>query len=428
MNNHLRRSVESIGAQVTNSQIICVLGMHRSGTSLAAKILNLLGVHLGPEERLMRPGPSNPKGFWEYKPIVKLNDQILSKRGGNWEKPPDFAEGWENASEFDNLKQRARALIQRDFADTQVWGWKDPRNCLTLPFWQQVLPSMRYVICFRSPVDVARSLERRNGFSPEKGFYLWLTYVKLALKHTEGHPRIFVFYEDILDNWQQEFQRLSEFVGTPERVEQADVQKAVQDFIDEKLRHHRTSIIDTVTQSGPEFQNRMVAIAQQLYVNRKQSVLVQQNDIDQMLREAIDSILPTIREQQQQALHSWMQQLRLATEEISALIPPEEVFILVGEHQWASGETVLRRRYVPFIEKDGHYWGAPPDTATAIEELERLRKLEANFIVFRQPAFWWLDYYSGLREYLRSHFRCMLENDRLVIFDLRPGKESKDPR
>lgn len=43
--------------------IVCVIGMHRSGTSLVTRILNLLGVDLGPAEQLMAPyAVDNPKG------------------------------------------------------------------------------------------------------------------------------------------------------------------------------------------------------------------------------------------------------------------------------------------------------------------------------------------------------------------------------
>jgi hypothetical protein len=74
---------------------------------------------------------------------------------------------------------------------------------------------------------------------------------------------------------------------------------------------------------------------------------------------------------------------------------------------------------VPFLERNGQFYGPPSDDATAISELERLRVAGASFIAFAWPAFWWLDYYSGLHQHLRSNFRCVLENDRVVLFDLR---------
>jgi hypothetical protein len=108
----------------------------------------------------------------------------------------------------------------------------------------------------------------------------------------------------------------------------------------------------------------------------------------------------------------------MAAEEIARVIPVSDSFILVDQNQWGS-QFVTDRRYVPFLERDGQYWGLPPDDQTAIRELERLRGSGANFIVFGWPAFWWLDYYSGLGDYLSLNFHCALKNIRLIAFDLR---------
>jgi hypothetical protein len=80
------------------------------------------------------------------------------------------------------------------------------------------------------------------------------------------------------------------------------------------------------------------------------------------------------------------------------------------------------RRARPFLERKGQYWGPPPDDETAIRELEQMREEGVTFAVFAWPAFWWLDYYSGLRRHLLSRFDCVVENDRLLAFDLRCGK------
>lgn len=102
--------------------------------------------------------------------------------------------------------------------------------------------------------------------------------------------------------------------------------------------------------------------------------------------------------------------------ELIRLIPSHESFILVDEEQ-IRGE-LPHASTIPFMEREGRYWGPPPDDQSAIVELERLRGLGAKFIAFTWPAFWWLDHYSGLREHLRSHFRCIQENECLVVFDL----------
>ena len=144
-------------APVSDPTIVCTLGMHRSGTSLVSRVLNVLGVYLGPEEHLMRPSSDNPTGHWESRPIKEINDEILSILGGSWQEPPPLPAGWERSPELAAPRHRAREIIQGDFSGSELWGFKDPRTSLTLPFWQRILDPMRYVICLRNPLDVAAS-------------------------------------------------------------------------------------------------------------------------------------------------------------------------------------------------------------------------------------------------------------------------------
>jgi hypothetical protein len=111
-------------------------------------------------------------------------------------------------------------------------------------------------------------------------------------------------------------------------------------------------------------------------------------------------------------------QLQLAAQELTALIPPGETCILVDQDHFRH-VLPAGHRFFPFLEKEGEYWGSPPDDATAISELDRLREAGANFLIFLWPAFWWLDYYTEFHSYLRSEFRCVLHDDRLIAFDLR---------
>jgi polysaccharide pyruvyl transferase WcaK-like protein/SAM-dependent methyltransferase len=104
--------------------------------------------------------------------------------------------------------------------------------------------------------------------------------------------------------------------------------------------------------------------------------------------------------------------------QVAELVPPGCSFILVDETQWAD-EVFAERRPIPFLEKDGQYWGPPADDETAIRECERLRRAGANFIIFAPPTFWWLKHYVGLDHHLRSHYACVREAAQLIAFDLR---------
>ncbi len=116
----------------------------------------------------------------------------------------------------------------------------------------------------------------------------------------------------------------------------------------------------------------------------------------------------------------WLQQQSQATQEIETLVPPGNQFILVDDATWEPCEVIVTdRRAIPFLEKDGRYWGPPPDDETAVRELDRLRQQGASFIAFASPAFWWLDSFVGFHHYLRTQYRCVLEDDRLILFDLR---------
>jgi hypothetical protein len=116
---------------------------------------------------------------------------------------------------------------------------------------------------------------------------------------------------------------------------------------------------------------------------------------------------------------SWPHQLLKVIEELPAVIPPGQTFVLVDGDDWGL-QISDNLRQLPFLEKDGQYWGPPEDDGTAIRELERMqREHGAGFIAIGWPAFWWLDHYKVFTARLRARCRCVLQNERLVVFDLR---------
>lgn len=107
----------------------------------------------------------------------------------------------------------------------------------------------------------------------------------------------------------------------------------------------------------------------------------------------------------------------LMKQELIAELPRGALFILVDGNT-LGGLGVGDRTAVPFIERNGQYWGAPANDAAAIQELERLRGEGATFMAFVETSFWWFEYYSAFKTYLETHFRCRVRTDRLVIFEL----------
>jgi hypothetical protein len=255
--------------------IVCILGMHRSGTSLVSRVLNVLGVYLGPEEHLMRPGSDNPAGYWESRPIKQINDEILSILGGSWQEPPTLPAGWERSPELASSRHRAREVIEGDFSSSELWGFKDPRNSLTLPFWQRILDPMRYVICLRNPLDVAASARAREddrvGF--EQGITLWLIYVRAALAATAGHPRHLVFYEDLMADPEPVVRELARFIGRYQSSDaESDVRTAITVAVTEGMWHHQTAVPDVVEASRLPFHVKAYYLALRQFVRGAETV------------------------------------------------------------------------------------------------------------------------------------------------------------
>ncbi|WP_018613715.1 FkbM family methyltransferase [Segetibacter koreensis] len=103
--------------------------------------------------------------------------------------------------------------------------------------------------------------------------------------------------------------------------------------------------------------------------------------------------------------------------EIKGLVPQNESFIFIDANQLQVSGEFAGRAAIPFLEKNGLYWGPPADDATAIQEIQRQQKKGVAFIIFAWPGFWLFDYYKGMHDYIRSNSRCLLQNDRIIIFN-----------
>ncbi len=180
---------------------------------MLTKLLNACGLYLGTENELMPPQADNPDGFWEHLGFVALNDELLHELGGSWDLPPRADESF-TSSRLDPLHLKARLLIER-FNSTRVWGWKDPRNSLTLPFWQQLLPKLKTLIMVRNPLEVAHSMRKRNGSSYSFGLRLWEIYNRRLIEAVNGKQRLVTHYDLFFQEPEFELRRITDFIGLP---------------------------------------------------------------------------------------------------------------------------------------------------------------------------------------------------------------------
>jgi hypothetical protein len=222
--------------------------MHRSGTSLAARALDLLGLSLGDPDRLQPPGRDNPAGYWENRFVTELDDEVLAQLGGSWDQPPVLSPGWELDPALDPFRDRARTVLAEAFgpdeadggSPTTVRGFKDPRLSVLLPFWRTVTPVDTTVVLVRHPNDVAASLGTRNHFDPAHSVLLWLRYLLAATTNDPGHLLVDhrAFFTDLPDT----LRRLAAHVGLPAPTDERVA--AVAAHLDDGLHHHRSTAID----------------------------------------------------------------------------------------------------------------------------------------------------------------------------------------
>lgn len=160
-------------------RVICILGMHRSGTSFLTGSLQQAGLEL---HQVHEQNPHNLKGNRENPAIMQLNDWVLDSNGGSWDRPPQNLQ-WSEAQ----LAQGRDILAQ--YQDYPLWGFKDPRVLITLDGWRRLLPELEFIGIFRHPQLVAQSLNRRNEkTSLAEGIALWREYNERLLAQHQVKP------------------------------------------------------------------------------------------------------------------------------------------------------------------------------------------------------------------------------------------------
>lgn len=238
---------ERLGAQSKTSTrpvALFVLGFGRSGTSALARVLSLCGAAV--PTGLLGATNDNPRGFWEPRVAIHLNEAILrSQRSSAYDlslrapdglPPPEEKDVWigKIATFFNRLPAAPLVVV------------KEPKITALTGLWFEAARRAGFdvaaVVAMRHPAESTASIEeraRRQNYvqsSPELGSAWWLKYTLLAEKDTRGVPRVFVEYANLLDDWRREVKRISTALEID--LDTRD-EHAIDEFLSPNLRHHR---------------------------------------------------------------------------------------------------------------------------------------------------------------------------------------------
>ena len=127
---------------------------------------------------------------------------------------------------------------------------KDPRICKVLSFYERAISDAGYdvkiLLAFRNPVEVIKSLQKRDQLSGSHAALLWLRYTVDAEYQSRGSNRVFVNYSDVLKDWKAVEKRISEGLSVDFPVKMEDAQPLIDDFINPDLNNYRRSTEDVI--------------------------------------------------------------------------------------------------------------------------------------------------------------------------------------
>jgi hypothetical protein len=268
----MQKTAVRLEDRLRQNQPLIVLGMHRSGTSLAVRLLTSVGIHMG--HQLSRDAEAV---FFQ-----KLNRRIFRSVDVKWGYVDPLIEAMETQS---FVEEQTRIMLTELFTEKRLlgreikiseffgpqlwpevkqnkliyWGWKDPRTTITFPVWLKIFPNAKVLHLLRNGIDVAISTHRRSlkqqrnflkrtlplDYSPitldfEYCFQLWQVYVSFVLENkpliSEGNY-LEIRFEDLLSEPEQYLRSITEFVEYPVQEEKlnAAIEQVNQSRLDNSV-------------------------------------------------------------------------------------------------------------------------------------------------------------------------------------------------
>jgi len=199
---------------------------------MLAGAMHQMGVHMTSQPE--KKDDWHPRGTWERHDFMVMNNKMLNKANGGWKNSPPLEQILKLGKD-EELTEQIKKLIKEN--QRELWGWKDPRNCLTIPVWHPHLSNPHYVVLRRN----IKAMVGSWTYSKYSSKFGDIGKTKAEKIIRECYSRIDEFiadkekviefwYEKMLENPEKELKRLAEFVG-------GELNENAFDMVDDKLRH-----------------------------------------------------------------------------------------------------------------------------------------------------------------------------------------------
>ncbi len=180
---------------------ILVLGTHRSGTSLVTRLVNMMGAFFDAGTTSIGFNDENPKGFWERRDVIAANDAILAHHGATWDKlatMPMVSSPTKKDLKSLDATITAMKNIVLELDAHRPWVMKDPRLCVTMPYWKPLLEVPVAIVMYRDPLEVAMSLKTRNHFALSHSMAIWEYSFAGIVNAVRDIPTVFISHTEVI--------------------------------------------------------------------------------------------------------------------------------------------------------------------------------------------------------------------------------------
>jgi hypothetical protein len=226
-------------------RLVLVVGVGRSGTSLLTGVLGQLGFHVPQPE--VRADDTNPRGFSEPRWAVDFHTELLQKRRVTVnDARPAAWESTADAAEDPATYARLREWLEGQVGEADAVVVKDPRTGWFLPLWTACSRDLgveaRFITMLRHPAEILASATKSYGTwqTPASRVAAWINITLETERATRGKRRAFVRYEDLLQDWPREVNRVAELLDLPMLAGvDRESSPAVEGFVDPTLHRNR---------------------------------------------------------------------------------------------------------------------------------------------------------------------------------------------